>query len=739
MHRLAAHKKRYFLAKVFWHAYLLLGSTVSGMEDNTSNIDASFGLESRHRISLQSLSEWQTEEDLKNDDNVQESTINHKDIVSKEPGNAYSKGLYLEYKNMSESALWPNSVEKKNYTIQPLRKSSVEKKKFVSKDYQKDAKGEPAVFELLRHLLSTYLDTCSLTIFFEANTKLAAHSMMDQLRHRTVKMYDLNLEVLKRMDTWSRSLCDGYVFFIKIAREFIQHANFSHYHHSIHDSSPQSLWNSHAYHIIVLPKSSETDLSLTDILSLYNLHKTAKVLVLEPKDDYVLLWSHRVYSDGSGIRYVGTWKHGKMTTTANLFDSVLHNLHGAAIRIATFDHPPSVVYAYDKDHNIVRRLGVDMQILQTLAQARNFTPHFIEVSKNELWGFELPNGTWTGLVGKVFYEVADIGACNVFLELHRWKLVDYSTPYNFERGCFVAPSPKPLVSWTSPFLPFAWSTWISIAIYLAVGGLLLYIIANLSINQEPNTFISFSYDYLYTLGALTMKSFAKVPKFLPVRIYVGFTWIFGLIISTAYSANLIAFLSVTQYTAPIDTMKELSRSNLRIGGVAFWKTQFTASIDPVVRNFVEKLETDVQLSSLFDRVEAGDFALIENKQYLELQAGARYTYGSKTTIRIVRECLLPYSIGLAFQKNSPLKANFDILILRLFESGIVQKWKEEVINYFRQQNKDKRMKNVIKEHDTKRQPLSLTQLQGVFYLLGIGYLLAGFFLIAEVILFKHAS
>ncbi|XP_068200478.1 ionotropic receptor 21a-like [Palaemon carinicauda] len=577
---------------------------------------------------------------------------------------------------------------------------------------------------------------CSLTIFSDEGARETAGRMERVLRDRPLKIYELKKDILERKSTWARTLCDCYMFFLKEFVNFKSHASVSHYHKSIHDPNPLPLWNYHAYHLVILPNHHNMSMGPLDILSLYNFQKTVRVVVLQPKDDHVLTWSHQLYKPGSGLRYLGSWEKGIFHERhQQFFKTDEENFEGAPLRVATFDHPPSVVYEHDEDHNIISRLGVDMQIVKRLAQAMNFTPEYLEIPYKELWGYELPNGTWTGLVGKVFYEQADIGACNVFLELHRWKMVDYSVPYNFERGCFVAPSPKPLLNWKSPVMPFAWDTWTFIAVSLLTGGFLLYLVATLSINRESREFLSFSYDYLYIMAALTMRSSFIVPSHTPLRIYIGFAGIFCLILSTAYSANLVAFLSVTQMSAPIDTMKDLSASGLRIGGVAFWKTQFTASIDPVVQKFANVLESNVDLSSLFDRVEAGEFALIENKQYLEVQAGARYTYGSRTTIRIVGECLLPYSIGLAFQKNSPLKQVFDGVILRLFESGVVIKWQKEVVDYFRLQYKEKRQQQKAGEGEISRgsKPLNLEQLQGVFYVLGLGYLLSALILLAEIV------
>ncbi|XP_042883436.1 glutamate receptor ionotropic, delta-1-like [Penaeus japonicus] len=493
--------------------------------------------------------------------------------------------------------------------------------------------------------------------------------------------------------------------------------------------------------MVLLLGEGEGSLLPSEIAGLYNFRKTENLLILRRgRGGDLLAWTHLPFSRGAAsVFLVDTWRDGRFLKGRNLFPEKLDDLQGFPLRIATFEHPPSVVYRHDDNdpQKVLDRLGVDMQIVQTLARARNFSLEFTEVSQDELWGHELPNGTWVGLVGEVFYEKVDIGACNMFLELHRWQQVDYSVPYNFERGCFVAPAPKPMVNWQAPLLPFSGYTWVSIGVALAICGGLLYAVVALSSQAEFPEFRSVVHDYLYIMAAFTMRSPHVRPSQPPVRVYVGFVWLFCLIVATAYSANLVAFLSSNQMSAPIDTLKQLSESSLRIGGVAFWKTQFSASIDPVVRDFSNVLESDVDLSSLFDRVEDGEFALIENKQYLELQAGARFTYGSRTTIRIIPECLLPYSIGLAFQKNSPLKRNFDGVILRLFESGVLQKWKEEVVTFYRRQYLSKKLDDEFT--NTRGRPLELTQLQGVFYVLGLGYVAAALALAGEAVVALAAS
>ncbi|KAK3854971.1 hypothetical protein Pcinc_038595 [Petrolisthes cinctipes] len=598
-------------------------------------------------------------------------------------------------------------------------------------------KGARSAVKATTNILATeHLTDCHLTILTEQHplATLVAWDLSSALHaHQGFTVQSLDEEVLERESTWRRSVCDVYVIVVVTGTEFVQHANHSHYHTSL----THALWNYHAHYLLLL---LEAYVEPSDMARLYNLAKTESVLILQPHKDgqQVLLWSHTLYPPTAAPTLLDSWRSDNFQRGNKFFPSQLDNLHGAVLTVATFHHPPSVVYIHDDQHEelVTGRLGVDMQIVQTLSQALNFTIEFAEVSHDELWGYELPNGTWVGLVGKVYNEVADIGACNVFLEMHRWKQVDYSAPYNFEHGCFVAPSPKPLLNWQSPAFPFSWDTWVSVGVCLLLGGVILRVLVALSCGAEPREFTSLSYSYLYMLGSLSTQPMELAPRTLSVRVYMGMMWLAGLILTTAYAANLVAFLSVTLMSQPVDTMQQLAMSGLQLGGHAFWTTQFAASIDSTVRSFVNRLETEIDLNALFDLVEDGHFALIENEQYLEVTVGARYTQGGRATIRVVPECLPTYSIGLALQKNSPLKTHLDPVILRLVEGGLVLKWRGEVLDYFKSLYAGTRTSRVANEGFVTR-PLTLNQLQGVFYMLVLGYLGAAAFLSLELVLYSR--
>ncbi|XP_066974897.1 ionotropic receptor 21a-like [Macrobrachium rosenbergii] len=375
-------------------------------------------------------------------------------------------------------------------------------------------------------------------------------------------------------------------------------------------------------------------------------------------------------------------------------------------------------------------MGVDMGVVLALAQTKNFQVEFVEVNSSEKWGTKYTNGTWDGLMNKVLYEHVDIGICNVFTDHFRWMEVDFSYPYNFMPACFVAPSPKPLINWQSPLLPFAWDTWVSIGISLLVCGIVVYLVASFSHNPEARDFQSLSYNYLYIVGAFTVRPLQLTPLFPPSRMLLGFIWLFSLIISTGYSANLVAFLSVVRMSQPIDTIEELVSSGLRIGGHSFWKTQFSAAPEQAVLALVDKLESDVDFYTVFNDVEKGKFAFVENQEFLQLQQGSRFTYGGLTTIRLGRQCLINFNIAMILPRKSPLTQRFNTDMLHIYESGIMKKWQEEVVVFFRKQHLSKLLRA---PSGSRSKPISLSQLQGVFYFVGISYLLGFFILITRTL------
>ncbi|KAK7077648.1 hypothetical protein SK128_007172 [Halocaridina rubra] len=567
-------------------------------------------------------------------------------------------------------------------------------------------------------VIEKYGINCSLTIFFEETATPEAHVLRKAMAGRPVRIFLLSSEILLQEKPWTQSTCDFNIFLLSDGQKLIQHSSINHIQAAPYKPHyyPPPLWNFKAYFLIFLLTRNDANQMALNIATRYNFKKTENLLVFIPRGNHVLAVTHSLYTDGTKMTLLDSWRNGRFSNSNHLFPSKLKDLKGSVLKVATFPHPPSVVFDLNDEGHIRRRLGVDMEVIHSLSRVKNFTVQFVEISSIEKWGFLHPNGTWDGLMGAITQETSDIGVCNVFNEHFRWNFVDFSYPYNFMPGCFIAPSPKPVLNWQSPMLPFTRNTWISIGAVYITAALILYVVAKLSVRQEDSRFQNIVYNYFYIVDSLTVGSVRLVPSYDPTRIYMGFIWIFCFIVSSAYSANLVAFLSVNKLAPPIDTLEQLATSGLRFGAHSFWLTQFSGSSDPYVDHIFNTLETDYEIFDLFEEVEKNKFALVENKQYLEVNRDARFTYGDKATIRIVGECLIPYSISLILPKNSPLTRNLGYNLLSTFESGMMIKWQADVVKFFRKLYEEKRL---LRGHDDVPigpRALSLAQLQGVFYI-----------------------
>ena len=105
--------------------------------------------------------------------------------------------------------------------------------------------------------------------------------------------------------------------------------------------------------------------------------------------------------------------------------------------------------------------------------------------------------------------------------------------------------------------------------------------------------------------------------------------------------------------------------------------------------------------------------------------------GELTELRVMQECSSRYFIALALAKRPPYTAAFNVGVVRLIESGIVQHWKEsntyQCVNstVFRLFEKNGRK-------NKRPEVLRLEHVQGAFLLLTVGVLTCIIVFIAEL-------
>ncbi|XP_025271183.1 ionotropic receptor 40a isoform X2 [Camponotus floridanus] len=474
--------------------------------------------------------------------------------------------------------------------------------------------------------------------------------------------------------------------------------------------------------------------------------------------------------DFTAIKYIDTWQDNKLRYGNDHYVSKTADLHGNSLRVAVFEHVPAVTEAsrnhYQKKTSAdSKALGIEFELIRIIAQAMNFkADYYIPFNiADDKWGKVGENDSYTGLLGEAVIGNADFFLGDLHYTIHNLNYFDLSTPYNTECLTFLTPESLTDNSWKLLILPFRLNAWIALLCTLLIGGGSLHVFAlfyqkyieSYLKRDEANAydsmkglylFTGFQNSILYTYGMLLQVSLPRLPNTWTVRIFIGWWWIYSILVTVIYRASMTATLSHPVAKVTIDTLEQLTRSSLAVGG---WNDEskefFLASSDPYSQEIGNKFELIENEKDAIDGVANGTFGYYENSYFLRHIRGKRIfeeengrknksekDTGSavKYNLHIMEECVVYMPIALGLEKNSPLKSYVNLWVRRMTEIGLVRKWLSDVmewskINESRQQSK------------SETALVNLRKLYGALIALGIGYIFSFIALFGEIIYWKY--
>ena len=196
--------------------------------------------------------------------------------------------------------------------------------------------------------------------------------------------------------------------------------------------------------------------------------------------------------------------------------------------------------------------GIEKKLIDSLSKHFNFQYRVIHCNNN--WGKKLANGTWNGIIGKVWSGDADFGIGGITQTKERSEAVSFSSVYLFSPVSFITPpdSLKPPI--TLVLEPFSIPVWMSVIFALLLIILMQWFIIEKIYKVKENHF---------TLPIISMILNQSVPCSFPkihsLRIMLAFWMIACFLIGTYYGGFLAALLAVPRKAYTIDTLEELAR------------------------------------------------------------------------------------------------------------------------------------------------------------------------------------
>ncbi|XP_071524294.1 glutamate receptor 1-like isoform X2 [Panulirus ornatus] len=369
------------------------------------------------------------------------------------------------------------------------------------------------------------------------------------------------------------------------------------------------------------------------------------------------------------------------------------------------------------------------------------------VPEDKLYGIQLENGTWTGLVGLINRKEVDMTGVFVLMDDRRYQVVDPSIPLLADPIILTYKKPvleSDLSGFVKPYTALTWGAILATLMVVFVSMLVTqlaqtWILHHRRGRPDSSTAGHMSRDaedhvwtsWLWTVTVTLAQSSAWWPRGESLRLVAGVWLLMALVISSIYRSNLKAMLILPKLRLPFDTLEQLLQTNIPC----------YVSESSVVHANVMAAKPGTQLHRLQSQMivhnnmpravhtySTGQTAVFTGRhsalyvfqKHFEQTRACPFYVGSETFFGSM-------ALSFIFPKNSELKLKLDSILSRLREFGVVQEIIRQAVR-----NAEECLKSESSLPSNILRPLDLGDFYGVFSLYGGGMLLAGLTFLLEL-------
>ncbi|XP_076921691.1 glutamate receptor 3.6-like [Bidens hawaiensis] len=349
--------------------------------------------------------------------------------------------------------------------------------------------------------------------------------------------------------------------------------------------------------------------------------------------------------------------------------------------------------------------------IDVFTAAVNFLPYAVPY-KFQSYGDGIKNPSNTKLVSLINDGVYDAAVGDIAITTNRTRLADFSQPF-IESGLVVVAPVRRSNSSTWAFLrPFSPLMWCVSGVFFIIVGAVVWILEH-RINDEfrgpPRkqivTVLWFSFSTLFSSHREnTLSTLGRMVLIL---------WLFVvLIINSSYTASLTSILTVQKLYSPIKGIDSLMASKEPIG---YQENSFVRNYLIAEYGIHESRLIPLSLPQDFEKAlrdgpkNGGVAAVVDERAYVELFLSTRCDFS------IVGQEFTKNGWGFAFPRDSPLAADMSTAILKLSESGELQRIHDKWL-----------MRSACSSQGTKFEvdQLELISFRGLFIICGLVCFLA---------------
>ncbi|XP_027226082.2 glutamate receptor 4 [Penaeus vannamei] len=375
--------------------------------------------------------------------------------------------------------------------------------------------------------------------------------------------------------------------------------------------------------------------------------------------------------------------------------------------------------------------GIMWDLLQMLATKMNLR---FEIYRppDGMWGVELPNGSWNGMLGMIQRQEVDMALGPFAVSYQRTKVAD------FPASIFVLPHrlylPRPrgspdLSDFVRLFHPLVW---LMVLLSVCVVSLAVWAASRMEAQSQHTLAVPLpAFKVLLQVWASLMQESCEWRGVGVGRALMGMWFLVTLVLMNTYSGLLVASLSFPKVAIPIASVEELVAQDklpwrLEQGGIIL-HTFETAD--------VKMYKTLLQGSKGFfpdcfaarEDIARGRFAGLCDVLAGDMMVAKTFSSTGRCDFYSPRQNIVTHTYTLVLQKNSPLKENVNFWLQELQERG----WVDQLVNQRVNNGTICKLSPGQEVGQVPPSPLAIMQMWGVFAILAVGLGVGSFVFLLE--------
>lgn len=329
---------------------------------------------------------------------------------------------------------------------------------------------------------------------------------------------------------------------------------------------------------------------------------------------------------------------------------------------------------------------------------------------------------------------SDVAIGSLWQSAYAPKNVSLTYPHNQFCLTFLVPKPKLLPDTSYVFQPLNSYLWLLIIAVLLIMCFSIQLLACFHRKSKTFRHVVCTDNVALVLHGIRIFTLGSVKRTIPAALnylrilFLAFAFT-SLCLSTAYSAGFTSSLTYPRYSAPMRTIKDMLKRNIKLTAVR--------DVDrPIIQSYLEE-SPNPHVSSLAkqvisnssDKYSSAIIVLDLDRKYITKTDYLDDYY--RTHYQLLRECVKRQNVVFVLQRDSPFLQYFNEQIQRFIEHGFVDYWHRMALG----ESNMSFVKNfyTVYVEDYHPKPLDIKKLQGAFYLLNVGLCLGFIIFLIELI------